>query len=192
MPVSLREYHGLAMRTSNSAADHDHALNGIFGLLGETGEIADLYKKWKFQFTPGTEFPKNACINELGDVMWYLEELAEGMEMTLAEVCNDTFDGIDAVVESETAPDPEFSVEHLTRHMCYLASLISWDYEVARRGATVLRMVHIVFDIARLARFCGVTIADVAEANVAKLRHRYPDGFDAHVSMRRSAKEYTE
>jgi len=38
-----------------------------------------------------------------------------------------------------------------------------------------------------LAERCGWTLSEIAEANVAKLRARYPAGFDANLSQNRKA-----
>lgn len=38
-----------------------------------------------------------------------------------------------------------------------------------------------------LAHACGLSFADVAEANVAKLRARFPNGFDSNLSQNRKA-----
>ena len=40
--------------------------------------------------------------------------------------------------------------------------------------------------IAALSEFAGVTLADVAEANIEKLRKRYPDGFSHEASRGRT------
>ena len=41
--MTINEYQGLAMRTSNrELSKEDHLLNGVLGLVGESGEIADL------------------------------------------------------------------------------------------------------------------------------------------------------
>ena len=41
--------------------------------------------------------------------------------------------------------------------------------------------------LAVLANACGLSLNEVAEANVAKLRARYPSGFDANLSQNRKA-----
>ena len=64
----INKYQSLAQRTSPNDG-HDKLDNGIMGLIGETGEIADLYKKWKYQSTPGTELPAKRLLEELGDVL---------------------------------------------------------------------------------------------------------------------------
>lgn len=78
--MTPNEYQDLAMRT---AGNDDLVTNGILGLNGEAGELADLLKKCLFQ---GHEFDYDKVIEELGDVLWYCAILAEGMCIDLEDV----------------------------------------------------------------------------------------------------------
>ena len=71
------------MRTANNLTPEQLILNGVLGLNGEAGEIADLYKKASFQ---GHELDKQRMIEELGDSLWYCAILAQGLGVTLNEV----------------------------------------------------------------------------------------------------------
>ena len=106
--MRMSDYQELAQRTSRrDLSQTEHVMNGVLGLSGETGEVADLVKKHYYQ--DGREISE-ALHDELGDVLWYLVEIAAAM---------------------------------------------------------------------------GWTLADIAEANIEKLRRRYPDGFDADRSLHR-------
>lgn len=39
--------------------------------------------------------------------------------------------------------------------------------------------------VAKLARACGITLEELAQRNIDKLRRRYPEGFDANMSINR-------
>lgn len=81
--LTLTEYQRLAQRTCNiTDAAEDKILNGCMGLNGEAGECIDIMKKYRFQ---GHELDKGHMIEELGDVLWYCAELAEGLGTTLGE-----------------------------------------------------------------------------------------------------------
>ena len=72
--MTINEYQGLAMRTSNrELSKEDHLLNGVLGLVGESGEIADLIKKNRMQ---GHPIDIEHVAKELGDVCWYIAETA--------------------------------------------------------------------------------------------------------------------
>ena len=81
--MTLNDYQALAQRTSNNALPSNKIENGILGLCGESGECADIYKKYIFQ---GHEFDREGMKAELGDVLWYVAELAAGLGITLEEV----------------------------------------------------------------------------------------------------------
>ena len=63
----------------------DLLLNGVLGLCGESGEVSDYIKKWKFQ---GHDLNKDKLLNELGDVCWYIAVLAKALETDLETVMN--------------------------------------------------------------------------------------------------------
>lgn len=88
--LTMADYQRLAQRTSPNDG-HDRLDNGVLGLIGESGEIADLLKKWKYQSTPGTPLPREKFLEELGDVLWYIAELATGMEKPLQEIAQGDF-----------------------------------------------------------------------------------------------------
>lgn len=81
--MTMNEYQDLAQRTANTKDAAHKIQNGILGLCGETGECADILKKHMFQ---GHEFDVEKMREEVGDVLWYVAELALGLGMTLEEV----------------------------------------------------------------------------------------------------------
>lgn len=81
--MTINEYQQLAQRTASTKGHSSKIENGILGLCGETGEIADVYKKYLYQ---GHEFDREHMAEELGDVCWYVAELATGLGATLEEV----------------------------------------------------------------------------------------------------------
>ena len=81
--VDFNQYQRLAQRTSNNKDPMDKLENGSMGLNGEAGECIDVLKKHKFQ---GHELNIDKLVDELGDVLWYCAELAEGLGIPLAEV----------------------------------------------------------------------------------------------------------
>lgn len=75
------EYQKLAMTTLNKEIPESELLiNAILGLSGETGEVADLIKKHKFQ---GHDLDEQKLIDELGDIAWYLAEAATALKVDL-------------------------------------------------------------------------------------------------------------
>lgn len=82
--MRINEYQGLAMRTSNKElSKEDHLLNGVLGLVGESGEIADLIKKNRMQ---GHDLDIEHVAKELGDVCWYIAETATAIGCDLETI----------------------------------------------------------------------------------------------------------
>ncbi len=72
--MTINEYQKLAMTTINpSLSERDVLINGVMGLCGESGEVIDIVKK---HLSQGHPLDKEHIAQELGDVAWYLAELA--------------------------------------------------------------------------------------------------------------------
>lgn len=74
------EYQKLAMRTSSTDEPDELILNGVLGLNGESGEVADIVKKHYFQ---GHHLFKDSIAKELGDILWYIAITARGIGIDL-------------------------------------------------------------------------------------------------------------
>lgn len=88
--MTINEYQQLAMTTLNPALSKDEILiNGVMGLCGESGEAIDIVKKW---FAQGHELDREKLIKELGDVAWYLAEIAHAIGVPLEDVLKRNID----------------------------------------------------------------------------------------------------
>lgn len=69
--MTINEYQTAALRTAQTdkLSASDLLLNSALGLCGESGEVADLVKKHRFQ---GHDLDVNHVAKELGDISWYL------------------------------------------------------------------------------------------------------------------------
>lgn len=82
--MTLNEYQALAQRTANKDLKGIEVIrDGCYGLCGESGEVIDILKKHEFQ---GHKLDRNKMLDELGDVLWYVVQLATGLNVTLEEV----------------------------------------------------------------------------------------------------------
>ncbi len=82
--MTINEYQKLAMTTLNPELDKkDVLINGVMGLCGESGEVIDIVKKHLAQ---GHELDKEKIVKELGDVAWYMAEIATVLEVDLEDV----------------------------------------------------------------------------------------------------------
>lgn len=82
--MNFNEYQQQALRTCpNIGSLNDNINHMMLGLITETGEIADLHKKF---FAYGKTFELNKMALELGDLMWYIACLAKYYNLDLNNV----------------------------------------------------------------------------------------------------------
>ena len=69
--MTINEYQNAALRTAQTdkLTARELLLNSALGLCGESGEVADLLKKYHFQ---GHNLDLDHVAKELGDIAWYL------------------------------------------------------------------------------------------------------------------------
>ena len=87
--MTLNEYQKAAQRTSNLDCIGAKIENGLHGLAGEVGELHDHWKKYLYQ---RHEFNAEHMRKELGDVLWYVAEMACGLGCTLEEIAQMNID----------------------------------------------------------------------------------------------------
>jgi NTP pyrophosphatase (non-canonical NTP hydrolase) len=73
-----------AMTTARKTDPPDQrTINAALGLAGEAGEIADMVKKWQFQ---GHDIDDDKMELELGDVLWYVAQMAGARGFMMSRV----------------------------------------------------------------------------------------------------------
>ncbi len=82
--MDFNKYQVFAARTANRDEELKYRLaNWCLGLTGESGETADLVKKYVFH---GHLLPLDKIKKELGDVLWYIAQLSKDLDIDLSEV----------------------------------------------------------------------------------------------------------
>lgn len=83
--MNFAEYQKLARRTQNIeltlAEKENHAL---FGMASEVGEIHSIYQK----VYQGHTMDYHRVIDEMGDLMWFMAELADAIGVSLDDVAD--------------------------------------------------------------------------------------------------------
>lgn len=79
--LTLNQYQDMGKRTANP--HEGSTINYALGITGESGEVADHIKKVFFH---GHEMDKDHLVKELGDVLWYVSNLAANIDCTLEDV----------------------------------------------------------------------------------------------------------
>ena len=88
--ITANDYQRAALRTATNLSNRDKLFeNGVLGLVGETGEVADLLKKHLFQ---GHNLDIEKVVEELGDVAWYLAVTAFAVDVDLSYILQKNID----------------------------------------------------------------------------------------------------
>lgn len=98
--LTLNEYQRQSMRTATAVNPHEdldgwkYQLSGFgLGVAGEAGEVADILKKVLHH---GHDMDPVAMKKELGDVLWYVQAIADRYGLTLHEVAQANIDKLKA------------------------------------------------------------------------------------------------
>lgn len=78
--TGLDDYQHLTNQTANQ---HSSIAGLGLGIAGEAGEVADIIKKVEYHHHP---LNRDHLIEELGDVMWYLAQIAETEQLSLSQI----------------------------------------------------------------------------------------------------------
>lgn len=86
--MTFAEYQILALRTCKTdLSERSIFTNCALGLAGESGEVADLVKKYLYPSKPGDgKDTRERLIDELGDVLWYVAVLGIALNIDLADI----------------------------------------------------------------------------------------------------------
>jgi NTP pyrophosphatase (non-canonical NTP hydrolase) len=169
--MNFAEYQRFALST----AGDPQLGNAILGLYGEVGEVADLYKKHLYQGHPRPA--DDLVIEELGDLLWYVA-LATQIEVPTADL---EFPLNDELSSQKVMP---YDIEVLCDSVSILTRGLRDESQFAFHNI-VRQASDVLTSIQEISNAHGVTIEDVAQRNIDKLRRRYPDGFTISDSVNR-------
>ena len=93
--MTINEYQTAALRTAQTdkLTARELLLNSALGLCGESGEVADLLKKYHFQ---GHNLDLDHVAKELGDIAWYLAVGAYSIGYNLEKILQMNVDKLKA------------------------------------------------------------------------------------------------
>ena len=87
--MELNEYQQGAIRTAAPRDKRNELLHLVLGLVGESGEIAEKFKKWvRDQDSDESRLDREDIAKELGDVLWYIAALADYLDLSLDDIAS--------------------------------------------------------------------------------------------------------
>lgn len=88
--MTFTEYQQEAKRTSAAPwPERERLMVQTLGLCGEAGEVADMVKKATWH---GKPIDRTKLQDELGDVLWYLADIATACGLSLDEIASENLD----------------------------------------------------------------------------------------------------
>lgn len=82
--MNINAYQEMCKRTDNYGTDQrEQLINYTLGLAGETGELVESVKKYLYHDHP---LKSDKVVEELGDILWYVAELASNLGIKLQDV----------------------------------------------------------------------------------------------------------
>ena len=85
--MDLDAYQRGALRTAAPRDKKNELLHLVLGLVGESGEVAEKFKKWVRDLdSDETRIDRADIAKELGDVLWYLAVLADYLDLSLDDI----------------------------------------------------------------------------------------------------------
>lgn len=82
--MELDDYQRGALRTAAPRDKKNELLHLVLGLAGESGEVAEKFKKWiRDQGSDEALIDRDDIAKELGDVLWYVAVLADYLGLSL-------------------------------------------------------------------------------------------------------------
>lgn len=85
--MEFNDYQKVAKRTRYG--NEQVLTNCALGLAGEAGQVVDLVKNYTFK---GHPLDKDQLTHELGDVLWYLSQIAEWADIPFDQVAKDNIE----------------------------------------------------------------------------------------------------
>lgn len=105
--MDFAEYQKKSRKTAKYPNVSNNFVYPALGLCGEAGEVADKFKKYMRDdriMTPDglTAEHKEALKKELGDVLWYIAQLATELEIDLDDIATHNIEKLYSRMERDT------------------------------------------------------------------------------------------
>jgi NTP pyrophosphatase (non-canonical NTP hydrolase) len=85
--MEMDDYQRGALRTASPRDANNELLHLVLGLVGESGEVAEKFKKWVRDLgSDEAKIDRPGIAKELGDVLWYLAVLADYLDLSLDDI----------------------------------------------------------------------------------------------------------
>lgn len=193
--MKLVEYVPLALRTEKplptASLRMEHA---CMGLITEVGEFVTEIKRTEIYKKELDGERKGHICEEIGDVLWYVAILLDTIQADVLFV-QETLQNYSMGIKPEDNSEDKLSAmalvsgEHVGR-ICHLVMACEMKESLTQEDqGYILASVSVLLEVCRvLAEHCGSTLEACMDANIAKLRVRYPDAYSNEAAEARADK----
>ena len=173
--MDVTTYQKEALKTANPLETAGHGVgNCLMGLMGEAGEIADVYKKI---FYHKKNILLDAIVGEVGDLMWYIAVLCHYLDLSLPEIytlaIEMNLEGADQLWHARNIyGEVYFLSANFSGWTDLEANLLYWSKGSVERSIAV-----IIAHLREILRREGRHIPEALDKNIAKLRARHGESW---------------
>lgn len=196
--MKFSEYRNLASRTGGKDLLPENKEKGLncaaMGMCGESGELSEAIIDIVSRSGDPSEDHKGNLKKESGDVLWYIAHACNVMGWAMI----DDF-SFDEMQNSDIAKISDYNIANLTTAAIELSASCGSFIDVVKKiqhhridmtkdleSKMKVMAVRSVMILARISNIMYWNFSDVANANIEKLRKRYPSGFTTEDSLKRA------
>lgn len=178
--LTLDEYQEAAARSMNFEHVFDPRLNWVMGLMGESGELVDIFKKI-YCHRDGAAQYEDHIKKELGDVLWYAAAMATQMGLKLEYALEVYKNHMGEMHIPRQIPIPAHYAAQITAQAVRLYVIVYNANEFKSpisNMQVLLSLGKIVNESKGLSAVLNYGFENVMTLNIEKLMKRHPQGFE--------------
>lgn len=188
--MNLNDYQTAALRTAKMFPTMaENMAHAALGVITEVGEFTTEVKRHTIYSKPLDDQMSGHMIEELGDLMWYIALGTHSVGLTL-QGAYDMDDDKHPATGNETFAQLSFGLSMVSMVIAGVALACEADEDDVRKD---IREIAVMFSatmqiIDSIANRLGVTIGELMERNIAKLRLRFPEKYSDDAAEARADK----
>lgn len=189
--MNIVEYVSLAIRTEKPLSAGNRLEHSCMGLITEVGEVTTELKRMAIYEKPLDAERKAHIAEEIGDVLWYVAIMLDVLQVDLNSFAEEPIFEAPALEGSDGRYQALAMMlgEHVGR-LCLLTQtcLASEQVDGDAKANLLESISRILICCIVLAKDCDTTFGKCMEANIAKLRIRYPNAYSNEAAEGRADK----
>lgn len=181
------EYVENTRRTWNKKEVLEENLNHAFlGLTDESGEIAKAYKR---NLAYGTELDKTNVAEEIGDLMYFTARVLDELQFKDSDKLYLEFN---RTIKTPLKETPKASEIDVVLAIASRASNIFVAVSTSDGSIIVRALTDLLLAIKTLSVLIDIKLDSIMEANIEKLKKRYPEKFENEKALNRDIEAETK